>query len=87
MRAFCLSAAGVRFAVFEITATGVLLFECFFSSNTFAVSASAAWLPVLQQQLEKGPTPRGTPHALRVSGRPAREVCWRKNSARNSGRS
>ena len=33
MRAFCLSAPGVRFVVFEITATDVLLFECFFSSR------------------------------------------------------
>jgi hypothetical protein len=32
-RAFCLTAAGVRFIVREIVLTGVLFFECFFSSR------------------------------------------------------
>jgi hypothetical protein len=31
--AFCLTAAGVRFIVREIVLTGVLFFECFFSSR------------------------------------------------------
>jgi hypothetical protein len=31
-RAFCLKAPGVRFRALEIALTGVLLFECFFSS-------------------------------------------------------